>query len=1111
MRSSLKAARSALLILFVAAASVLAALPGSFAAPSKQHSSGKLIRADVAPPAKSVELRTEAPSSADASRLKIAGVGFEPFALFQVSFADSISSFGGDCTTPKTSWSLGETVCVRVSGPLDASRVLRHVQLVNPDGFVIDSLDLTTSPQTMTFTLPSARSVNLFGLTLDNRGTWRVNVTDTSDASVRAFAPITVHDNDPTKIVADLQISKFLTGNATATAGSNIQSVIWVFNGGPDAAQNVRFTDLPPANTTFQSLTQTDGPLFNCTTPAVDTSGTTLCTKSSMAKDEAAGFIITYKVNAAIGNGTELASSVSVASDTTERSAANNSSDETVNASNPSPPNCTISCPANITQDSDPGQAGAIVNYTAPTTAGTCGDVTTDHPSGSFFPIGTTPVTTTVADGSATGVSCTFSVTVVDKRTVAVNLVGSADMTVECRTGFTDPGATATTGATLTSAITVPTGQVDSNGDPTYSTVTAVDPNSPNTYTITYTATLDTNSSTATRTVHVVDTTPPVITLAGTTGLTPQTAQVTVTNDDGTTSIVTETIFVGTVECHTSFTPPTASATDGCDDHAVTVTTTGTVDVNTPGVYEIVYAATDAAGNDTDSRVRVTVVDTTPPVITLTGANPATVECHATFNDPGATATDGCAGSVPVTATGTVNTAVPGAYTITYTATDPSGNAATAVTRTVNVVDTTPPVITLNGSASMTVECHNPFNDPLASATDECDPTPTVTSSGGVDTSTPATYIVTYTATDHSGNAASVQRTVIVRDTTPPTLTLNGASSVTVECHVPFNDPRATATDGCAGDLSAAVVRSGSLDVNTPGTYTLSYAVSDPSGNAAVPVSRTVVVRDTTPPTLTLNGASTMTVECHTSYTDPGASATDACDSSVPVGVSGAVNVNTPATYTVTYTATDDSGNTSTATRTVTVVDSTKPVITVVGANPYTVILGSSFTDPGATAADSCAGSVPVTATGTVNTSAVGTYTITYNATDPSGNAAVAATRTVNVIYNFTGFFSPVSNLPTLNQVNAGRAIPVKFSLAGNQGLGIMAAGYPASQQVSCSTSAPISDVQETTTAGNSSLSYDGAQYNYVWKTESVWAGTCRVLTVKLIDGTSHTANFKFK
>jgi hypothetical protein len=57
-----------------------------------------------------------------------------------------------------------------------------------------------------------------------------------------------------------------------------------------------------------------------------------------------------------------------------------------------------------------------------------------------------------------------------------------------------------------------------------------------------------------------------------------------------------------------------------------------------------------------------------------------------------------------------------------------------------------------------------------------------------------------------------------------------------------------------------------------------------------------------------------------------------------------------------------------------------------------------------------------------------------------------------------------------------------------------------------------VDGIEETVTAGGSSLSYDAATetYNYVWKTEKSWAGTCRQLTVKLVDGTSHYANFQF-
>jgi hypothetical protein len=115
--------------------------------------------------------------------------------------------------------------------------------------------------------------------------------------------------------------------------------------------------------------------------------------------------------------------------------------------------------------------------------------------------------------------------------------------------------------------------------------------------------------------------------------------------------------------------------------------------------------------------------------------------------------------------------------------------------------------------------------------------------------------------------------------------------------------------------------------------------------------------------------------------------------------------------------------------------------------------------------------------------------------------------------FDFTGFFPPVDNPPTLNSVNAGRAIPVKFSLGGDQGLNIFEAGFPASQQITCDSSAPIGEIEETVTAGSSSLSYDPAtdQYTYVWKTDSAWAGTCRQLILRFIDGSEQVANFKFK
>jgi predicted extracellular nuclease len=113
--------------------------------------------------------------------------------------------------------------------------------------------------------------------------------------------------------------------------------------------------------------------------------------------------------------------------------------------------------------------------------------------------------------------------------------------------------------------------------------------------------------------------------------------------------------------------------------------------------------------------------------------------------------------------------------------------------------------------------------------------------------------------------------------------------------------------------------------------------------------------------------------------------------------------------------------------------------------------------------------------------------------------------------FDFTGFFQPVDNL-TLNVVKAGQGVPVKFSLSGDQGLQIFAAGYPTSQQVTCSSNEPEDVIEQTVTAGTSSLSYDPTTdtYSYVWKTDKSWANTCRQLTIVLKDGSIHIADFKF-
>ena len=147
-----------------------------------------------------------------------------------------------------------------------------------------------------------------------------------------------------------------------------------------------------------------------------------------------------------------------------------------------------------------------------------------------------------------------------------------------------------------------------------------------------------------------------------------------------------------TVECATSFVDPGATATDACEG-PVAVTTTGTVDVSQVATYAIRYDAVDQAGGHATPVTRtVHVTDTIAPVVSVVGANPAAVECATAFMDPGATATDSCAGPLAAVATGAVDVNMPGTTGIAYTATDPSGNTGVA-SRMVTVADTTAPAI----------------------------------------------------------------------------------------------------------------------------------------------------------------------------------------------------------------------------------------------------------------------------------------------------------------------------------------------------------------------------------------------------------------------------------
>ena len=100
---------------------------------------------------------------------------------------------------------------------------------------------------------------------------------------------------------------------------------------------------------------------------------------------------------------------------------------------------------------------------------------------------------------------------------------------------------------------------------------------------------------------------------------------------------------------------------------------------------------------------------------------------------------------------------------------------------------------------------------------------------------------MTFNYTDAAGNAAlEVNRTVEVRDTIAPVITLNGDAVVTHEAGSVYMDENATRTDAIDGE--GVVLATGEVDTSTPGTYTLTYDYTDAAGNAASQVTRTVLV-----------------------------------------------------------------------------------------------------------------------------------------------------------------------------------------------------------------------------------------------------------------------------
>jgi hypothetical protein len=399
-----------------------------------------------------------------------------------------------------------------------------------------------------------------------------------------------------------------------------------------------------------------------------------------------------------------------------------------------------------------------------------------------------------------------------------------------------------------------------------------------------------------------------------------------------------------TIDCTDSTDPSntgSATATDYCDPSPditysdVTTETQGCVGY----LITRTWRATDNSGNFIICMQMILITDDTPPTITC--PQNVTINCTdstAPANTGTATATDLCDLSPTIGFTdNTVGGTCPQEYTInrTWSATDDCGNTSTCLQQ-ITIVDNTPPVITCPPNVS--IECSSstdPDSTGFATATDNCDPTPSITFSDINVPSGPQTYTInrTWEATDDCGNSSTCLQLIVVHDETPPVIIC--PADITIQCTastLPPNTGMATATDNC--DPAPVITYT---DVSIGGicpqerTITRTWVATDACGNTAS-CTQTIVVDDSIAPVITC--PANVTIECTANPLPPNtgtATATDNCDGTPTINFTdvtiGGLCLQ-EYTITRTWSATDDCGNISTCVQTIFVDDSVPPAIT---------------------------------------------------------------------------------------------------------------------------------------------------------------------------------------
>jgi uncharacterized repeat protein (TIGR01451 family) len=386
-----------------------------------------------------------------------------------------------------------------------------------------------------------------------------------------------------------------------------------------------------------------------------------------------------------------------------------------------------------------------------------------------------------------------------------------------------------------------------------------------------------------------------------------------------------------TIQCGESTDPSNtgwATAIGNCNPE---VTYSDSISGTCPTIVTRTWTATDDSGNVANCIQIITVVDNTPPVLTVpadvvVGYGEPTDPAHTGW----ATATDNCDPNPEVTYSDSwCWVCCSDQLTRTWTATDACGNSTSAVQK-ITAPDNTPPVLTVPPDVTLEYGMGlPPANTGEATAIDNRDPSPTIVYRDSYSGTCPTIITRTWIATDGSGNMASAVQMITLVDTTAPELTV--PADITIgfgQSTSPFNTGGwATAIDNF--DPSPEIAYSDSFSGTCPVTITRTWTATDCCGNSASTVQRITVV-DTTPPVLNVPASVAIEYGQSTAPADLGwATAVDNFDPSPEIAYSDSSSGTYPTVITRTWTATDSCGNSASAVQTLTLVDTTRPVLTL--------------------------------------------------------------------------------------------------------------------------------------------------------------------------------------